>query len=389
MIAEKRTSVSKYDESHIRDLLERLDRQDRDLHGSPAASDRGNDASRRERRHSYARSGITVSIEHPGGGNTRITSHARCLWADGVCVLAAAFSYPKSSCTVTLISKDGDLLTANGVVGACKHVEGSLHELEIKFSKRIDPHLFFEAPESDSAAAGGPVDLSTLRGKVLYLDDADLDQRLLGHHLRGSKMELKFAKTPLEALERLRSGTIDIFLCDLHLGNGVAGIDVVREARSAGFTGPIVTLTAENSPDQLAAVKVAGSDHVLSKPYQKDVLIELMAKLNRQVGATGTDDLIYSSLDDQADMAELLASFISSAREIAEKLEGAIVAQDLTATRELCLNIKGSAIGYGFALLGSAAEEAIRVLDGTMSTDESKPRLRALILMCHRVALRN
>jgi CheY-like chemotaxis protein len=389
MSTEKKLTVSRYDEAHIRDLLERLDRQDRDLPGSTAAAAATSDsANRGERRWSYARSGINVSIEHPGGGTTRIASHSRCIWGGGIAVLVAAFSYPKSLCTVTLISKDGDLMSCNGVVSACRHVDGALHELEIKFSKRIDPQLFFETPDGSSKNAGEPLNLAMLRGKVLYLDDSELDQRLMAHHLRGSKIDLKFARTPSEALDLLRQGTIDIFFCDFHLGNGVAGTDVVRSARSAGFAGPIVTLTAESSGEKLSSVKAAGSDHVLNKPYQKDGLIELMAKLHQQVGAASSDELIYSSLEDQQEMAELLGGFIASAKDFPDRLQSAITAQDLDSARQLCLGIKGSSIGYGFAALGTAAEEALRTLDGTMSVDESKPKLRALMLMCGRLAIR-
>lgn len=389
MIAEKKNTVSRYDETHIKDLLERLDRLDSAMPGTPAANAAATGtAPRKERRFPYAKAGIMVAIEHPGGGITRVPSHARCIWGDGIAVLAAAFSYPKSTCTVTLISKDGDLLSANGTVSACKHVDGALHELEIKFSKRIDPTLFQETPKDSSGASTEPVDLGMLRGRVLYLDDSDLDQRLLAHHLRGSKMEMKFCKESAEALAALRQGTIDIFLCDLHLGHGAIGIDTVKDARKEGFSGPVVMLTAEHAPDKLSAVKAAGADHILPKPYTKTALVELMAKLNQQVGATTSDELLYSTLDDQAEMAELLDGFIATAKEISERLQTAVQAQDLDQTRELCLSIKGSAIGYGFASLGTAAEEAIKSLDGTMSVDESRPRLRSLILMCGKLAIR-
>lgn len=386
MVSEKTLPRTKYDESQLRDILVRLDRKDKQLvaHASGASSDDG-----AERRWPYARSGITIDIEHPGGGSTRVYAYARCIWSDGISVIAGSFCYPRSTCTVTLVSKDKEKLAAHGTVTVCRHVEGAVHEWELKFNRRIDPQLFCENDKagSDSPDAGR-FDLTSLCGKILFLDDAEIFHHLLAHHLRGSGIELKFCKTPQEAMRLMDETAFDIFLVDFNLGTDGDSIRTVLHARKSGFTGPIVTLTAETSASKLAAIRTAGATHLLAKPYQRQTLLDLMIRLHNEVGAICPSASIFSSLEEQPELAGLLTEYIASTKKTAEQIGEAIKAQSLDQVRELLLNIKGSAIGYGFARLGAAAEDALKALDSTMSIDESKSRLRPVLLLCGKLSLR-
>jgi CheY-like chemotaxis protein len=272
-------------------------------------------------------------VEHPAGGIARVIAHARLLRSDGIIVLSGGFSYPGSSFTATLTSKEGDSLSVRGTVVACRHVEGIYHELKIKFGQRIDPHLFIEPAQSGSDEEVATVDLSNLRGKVLHLDDSDADGRLLAHFLRGSGIELKSVLTSEEALAHLGSAMVDIFLCDLNLGAGKDALPVVESATKAGFCGPTVILTAENNPTKLAAVKAAGIEFILPKPYQKNALVQLMIKLHQQVGAISSGQAIYSTLSDQADADEMLAAYVPSIQTLAQDLQKKMIARDLAGVR--------------------------------------------------------
>jgi len=378
MIPEKIT-VPKTGPSKIEEILDRLNAAE---YNSKIVMHRN------QRRWNYRRLNTQASFEHPGGGVTRIMTTTRTLWFEGMTLLCAGFVHSGSIFKANLKSNDGESMAVMGTVVNCKHIEGVFHEIEVKFNQHIDPNLFIDATQSNNVASAEMVDLSTLRGKVLHLDDSEADARLLVHYLRGSGIELKSVRKAEEALQSLFVTDFDIFLCDLNLGGGTDGITAVKSARENGFCGPIVVMSAETNVSKLAAMKAAGAEHVLAKPYQKNALIQMMVKIHQQVGAIVDGEVLYSTLSDEPETDELLAGYVASTQKTVRDMQKSILARDLSAVREYCLNIHGSASGYGFIPLGLAAEEAIRALDSTMSVDEARPQIRRLTLLCGQLGLR-
>ena len=377
MTAEK-TNPAKSAVSKIEEILNRLDQ-------TPATNV---PVDRQQRRWNYRRGNVPATIEHPAGGATKLMTQTRLLWADGMSVICSAFIYTGSVFRSTLTSNGTDSVGVVGTIVSCRHIEGVYHEAEIKFKQRIDPHLFIDPAKTTGADGSTPVDLPNLNGKVLYLDDSESDARLLKHYLRGSAIDLTSVKTAAEALTGLKTSIYDIFLCDINLGGGSDGVPVVMAARADGFAGPIVILTAETNATKLAQMKTAGAEHLLPKPYQRNTLIQLMVKIHQQVGAITDGEILYSNLPEEPETDELLSSYVESVKVIADGLLKGMVSKDMTAVRELCLNLRGSAAGYGFVSLGTCAGDAVRAIDSTMSVDESRPQLRRLALMCGQLGLR-
>ncbi len=374
----EKSSAAKTAVSKIEEILNRLDQAP----GSTAPVDR------QARRWNYRRSNVPATIEHPAGGATKLTTQTRLLWADGMAVICSAFIYTGSTFRSTLTSNGTDSVAMTGTVVGCRHIDGVYHEVEIKFKQRIDPHLFIDPAKTTGADGSTPVDLPNLNGKILYLDDSESDARLLKHYLRGSAIELTSVKTAAEALTALKTAVYDIFLCDINLGGGSDGVPVVTAARADGFAGPIVILTAETNNTKLAQMKTAGAEHLLPKPYQRNTLIQLMVKMHQQVGAITDGEILYSTLPEEPETDDLLSSYVDSVKVIADGLVKGMVSKDMTTVRELCLNLRGSAAGYGFVSLGTCAGDAVRAIDSTMSVDESRPQLRRLALMCGQLGLR-
>jgi CheY-like chemotaxis protein len=377
MTSEKKTTGPRTGASKLEDILDRLDAA-----AGITTSDRN------QRRWNYRRMDTQACFEHPGGGVTRVSACTRSLWCEGMSLLCAGFVYSGSVFKTNLKSRDGESMGVVGTIVSCRHIDGLFHEIEVKFNQRIDPHLFIDATRNSNGESTAPVDLPSLRGKVLHLDDSEADSRLLMHHLRGSGIELKSVRKAEEALEALKTADFDIFLCDLNLGGGSDGILVVKKVREFGFCGPIVVMSAETNVSKVAAMKAAGAEHVLAKPYQRNALIQMMVKMHQQVGAIVDGEVLYSTLSDEPETDELLANYVASTQQTVKDMQKPILARDLSAVREYCLNIHGTAAGYGFIPLGLAAEEAIRALDSTMSVEEARPQIRRLTLLCGQLGLR-
>jgi len=107
------------------------------------------------------------------------------------------------------------------------------------------------------------------------------------------------------------------------------------------------------------------------------------------VGAVLTARAIYSTLDDHSTLEQGLAEFVSFARQAADQIETAMRKNDVAAVRNVCLHLKGSSVGFGFASIGEAAREAAESLDaGGGKMDGARAQVRYLGLMCRSVALR-
>lgn len=366
-------------------LISRIEKIQDQLDSAPASAAQGD---RHQRRWPYRRPNTAATVRHPGGGVTNVLTHTRSIWCEGITAICSGFMHPGSLFKTALPSRNGDPLSVSGSVVECRHVEGPFHEIEVKFDQRIDPHLFIDAARSKTGESATPIDLPNLCGKVLHLDDSEADARLLMHYLRGSAIDLKSVRNSADAVECLRKTVFDIFLCDFHLGGGDDSIAVVKTARAEGFAGPIVMMSAETNAIKLAAMKAVGAEHVLAKPYQKSALVQMMVKLHEQVGAITDGEVIYSTMGEEPEIDELLANYVSSVQQISECLQSPLIARDLNAVRGYCLNVRGSASGYGFTPLELAAEDALRALDATMSVGESRPQLRRLILRCGQLGLR-
>ncbi|MCW3061653.1 MAG: sensor histidine kinase/response regulator, partial [Capsulimonas sp.] len=260
----------------------------------------------------YRQPNMSLSIEHAAGGIARTACQARLLWRDGIALLSSSFSYAGSACTLLLVSNEGDLMSIRGAIEACRHVQGNYHELKIKFTHSIEPQMFIENNSKGENGNGvSHLDPSHLRANIVHLDDSEADARLLTHHLRDSGITLRSCRTPADALAALKDIEMaDIFLCDLNLGNGKDSIPVIRDARSGGFTGPIVLLTAEHQPGKLESAKQAGVDVVLAKPFTREALMNVIVRLHHQVGAIAGDTL-YSTMSEHPDVADLVGSYVT------------------------------------------------------------------------------
>jgi CheY-like chemotaxis protein len=377
-MATEKTSPTKHVDPKVQEILDRLDLKAQDP-SLPKITNRWR----------YRRPGMSITIEHPAGGTARGVCHARMIWREGIALLCPNFSYPGSVCTLVLVSIEGDLMSIRGTVELCRHIQAGYHEVELKFSQCIDPQMFVESSGLGTDATPN-VEPSNLRARIIHLDDSEADAKLLAHHLRGSGIELISFRKAADALAHISSHQpFDIFLCDLNLGRDGDSLPVIRAVRNEHeFTGPIVAVTAESHPPKLAAVKEAGADSFLAKPFSRESLMKVIISLHHQVGAIA-GEMLFSSLSDQPDIEELLASYIASVKETSAHIEAAIIAKDLDTVRSLCLNVKGTAAGYGFSPLSRAAEETIRVLDSSMGIDEARPKLRSLMLMTGQLALKS
>jgi two-component system response regulator MtrA len=123
--------------------------------------------------------------------------------------------------------------------------------------------------------------MSTMKARVLVVDDDPALAEMLGIVLRGEGFEPSFCSDGLRALAVFRETKPDLVLLDLMLP-GLGGIDVCRQIRSESGV-PIVMLTAKSDTVDVVLGLESGADDYIVKPFKpKELVARVRARLRRE-----------------------------------------------------------------------------------------------------------
>ncbi len=112
--------------------------------------------------------------------------------------------------------------------------------------------------------------------KVLVVDDHPVNRMLCESMLRGCGAELLFAVSGEDAVAQVAAATPDLVLMDCHMP-GISGVEATREIRDAGFSAPILAVSADVTTENAAAVVAAGMQGILGKPFRQVELFDSIA----------------------------------------------------------------------------------------------------------------
>ena len=168
-----------------------------------------------------------------------------------------------------------------GEIRAVSDGRGSTFTLTVPYVAAAAP----VDPASNSRPSGGRslIDFqAALRGvRVLLAEDGIDNQRLLRHVLSKSGAEVTVVENGQSAVEAaLAEQSLQPFhvvLMDMHMPV-LDGYAATGRLRDAGYTSPIIALTACALSDDREKCLAAGCDEYLTKPVQFDQLIETVAR---------------------------------------------------------------------------------------------------------------
>ncbi|MDZ7938569.1 MAG: response regulator transcription factor [Rhodoferax sp.] len=127
---------------------------------------------------------------------------------------------------------------------------------------------------------------------LLLVEDDPALQTALQRSLLRAQMRVDVCSDGLQAVERWRASEPDVVVLDLSLP-GMDGLDILKAARQAGLTTPVLLLTARGTVGDKVLGLNAGADDYLPKPFDLDELearIRALARRNTGIGPpTGTD----------------------------------------------------------------------------------------------------
>jgi CheY-like chemotaxis protein len=241
----------------------------------------------------------------------------------------------------------------------------------------IDPSL------DDPSKPAEQIDPTSIKGAVLMLDDQRMDRLLFEHSLQGTQVKVVTVDSCDEAIKRLQSESFDVFISDLNLLD-TTGEQAFAKARTAGFKGALIALTAETLPRRIHAAQTAGAAAVIAKPYEVDRLLATLAAFLQDVGTT-PDQLIHSTQPAKREFQPVLKQYVDNVKGMAVEIKHAVERNDFKTVRAHCQTLKGSAAGFGFSMISDIARDIGKVLDTSKSVAESATQIEHLLQICRRI----
>ena len=110
---------------------------------------------------------------------------------------------------------------------------------------------------------------------ILLVEDDELLGSGICDALERTRYTVEWVRDGAQALEALRGSGVDLAVLDLGLPR-MDGMEVLRRAREAGVTTPVLVLSARDTTLQRIGGLDAGADDYLTKPFDLD---ELMARI--------------------------------------------------------------------------------------------------------------
>jgi PAS domain S-box-containing protein len=113
---------------------------------------------------------------------------------------------------------------------------------------------------------------------VHYVEDNETNVEVMrGILARRPQVELHVSVTGLDGLAAIRAHRPDLILLDMHLPD-ISGMELLRHLKSDPQSGdiPIVVVSADALPEQIAAAFKAGCQHYLTKPVSVSELLAVL-----------------------------------------------------------------------------------------------------------------
>ncbi|HEV2198869.1 MAG TPA: ATP-binding protein [Bryobacteraceae bacterium] len=227
--------------------------------------------------------------------------------------------------------------------------------------------------------------------RILVAEDNPENVVLLQAYLRGLPLVFEIAVDGVEAVEKRCAGEFDLVLMDIQMPNmdGYAATRAIRawEKRNRRPAVPIVALTAHALMGASQQSLEAGCDAHLSKPVERDRLIEFIARFAARGALPRANPDAFAPRDlpsrqalpprlpatvagpppvIDASILELQPRYLANRRRDLLALHQALAAGDFETIRGIGHNCKGTAKGYGFpeiSAVSAAVEQAARARD--------------------------
>jgi signal transduction histidine kinase/ActR/RegA family two-component response regulator len=134
-----------------------------------------------------------------------------------------------------------------------------------------------EPPRADAARASSP---SPRPLRLLVAEDHPVNRELLGALLEPFAAELDFVADGAQAVEAVKGKPYDLVLMDIQMPvmDGLEAIRRIRSLPGEAARTPMVAMTANVFPEQIAQYRAAGANDFIGKPIDPGLLAEAIER---------------------------------------------------------------------------------------------------------------
>jgi CheY-like chemotaxis protein len=151
-----------------------------------------------------------------------------------------------------------------------------LMELYGKLSGRLGS----QASETPAAADPHTRTFTPLAGRVLVVEDQDLNREVADGMLTSFGLEVEAAEHGRQALAKLAADRYDVVLmdCQMPVMDGYSATRELRRLEAGGMRTPVIALTADMTDTARAACFAAGMDDYVGKPFTRATLHAVLSR---------------------------------------------------------------------------------------------------------------
>lgn len=190
----------------------------------------------------------------------------------------------------------------------------------------------------------------TLEGHILLAEDWPDNQELIRMYVERTGAKVTLVENGQQAVETALVGEFDMILMDVQMPE-LDGMEATQILRAAGFSKPIIALTANVSRSDVDQYLASGFDDHLAKPIERTsfyrTLAAILPSANESRPPPAEQDDKYQGLVDD---------FLARLPEIMLEIQQAAERQDWQELRRPLHNLKGLGGSFGFPVLSQLAK---------------------------------
>ncbi|MFC1751326.1 response regulator [Pseudomonadota bacterium] len=134
-------------------------------------------------------------------------------------------------------------------------------------------------PDNKGQESASPIEFTATK-RILLAEDSQANQMVAIAMLKSGGLEVDAVANGLEAVHAINSLPYDLVLMDLSMPemDGIDATKAIRKSEEAGAHIPILAMTANAVKDDLQRCLAAGMDDYITKPVNKNDLLNIVAR---------------------------------------------------------------------------------------------------------------
>jgi PAS domain S-box-containing protein len=221
--------------------------------------------------------------------------------------------------------------------------------------------------------------------RILVAEDSADNRLLVQVYLRGSPHQLTFTHDGKAAVDRFAADSFDLILMDMQMPvmDGLTATRAIRaiEQKRGGAAIPIIALTANARPQDVAMSGNAGCNQHLSKPISRHKLLSTIEEYRPMTALLDAPEMDVAAMDAPGPesphsigiemppgLEDFVPGYLAARREELPEMMALLAASSFVRLAVLAHDIKGTGSSFGFPALtrmGAGLENSAKLLDAS------------------------